>query len=297
MVSAQSVCIYFSGLTFRFLFPNPIPLPEDFADLLCEQCDSPDEEFTIQLLNKPLRPEGNPIPGRGGAAIYETEEGWLRIYTPLTAEDGCQVACLLRSDGKNLLYYPASRWDYYSSPFHCLHLIAGEALLLRHGAMLLHSSLVMQEGKCVLFSGPSGAGKSTQARLWQEHLGSQILNGDRCVIRSFDGVICGGGSPWCGTSGIRRREHGPIAGIFLVRQAPENKVTRLGAEAFVPLLTQTTVNSWDKAFMEQVTEMIAELIRRVPIYRLDCTPGPEAVVLAYHTLFHKEYPYETYQKR
>ena len=281
----QSVCIQFSELTFRFLFPSPIPLPEDFTDLLCEPCDCPDEEFTIELLKEPLRPEGNPIPGGAGAAIYETKEGWLRIYTPLIAEDGCQVACLLRSDGKNTLYYPASRWDYYSNPLHCLHLIAGEVLLLRHDGMLLHSSLVMQEGKCVLFSGPSGAGKSTQAQLWQEHLGSQIINGDRCLIRTIDGVICGGGSPWCGTSGIRRKEYGPIAGIFLVHQAPRNAVKRLGAEAFLPLLTQTTVNSWDKAFMEKVTEMIADLICQVPIYRLDCTADTEAVDLAHRTLF------------
>lgn len=297
METVRSVCICFSGLTFRFRFPNPIPLPEEFTDLLCGPCDSPDEEFTIELLTTPLRPDTDPIPGRAGITIYKTEEGWLRIYDSLIAKDGCQVACLLCSDRKNKLYYPASMWDFYSHPFRCLHLIAGEVLLLRHGAMLLHSSVVMQEGKCVLFSGPSGAGKSTQAQLWKDRLGSSIINGDRCLIRQLDGAFWGGGSPWCGTSGIRRKEMSPIAGIFLVCQAPENAVRRLGPDAFLPMLTQTTVNSWDRDFMNKVTGMIADLMIRVPVYRLECTVGTEAVELAYRTLFNKEIPYETHQKR
>lgn len=287
-MKTDRVCIRFSGLTFRFQFPNPIRVPEDFTDLLCSDCDFPDEEFTIQLLNEPLRPDGVPFRGGHGALIYPTKEGWLRIYAPLIAEDGCQVACLLCSDGKNILYYPASLWDYYSDPLHLLHLIAGEVLLLRHNALLLHSSLVMLHGRTVLFSGPSGAGKSTQAEIWRSHLDAQVLNGDRSVIMEKDGVFFAGGSPWCGTSSIRRPEQAPIAGIFLVRQADRNAVTRLSREALVPLLSQITLNSWDPAFMEKATDLVAKLMASVPIYRLDCRPDTQAADLAHQTLFPKE---------
>lgn len=285
-----SVCISFSGLTFRFSFPHPLALPAEFLDLRCEDSRQPDEAFEIRLLSEPLRPDSPATYLRPNLNIYNTKEGWLYIYPPLIAEDGCQVACLLCPDHKNILFYPASRWDFYSSPLHCLHLIAGEVLLLRYNAFLLHSSVVMLDGKAVLFSGPSGAGKSTQASLWAHHLGAQILNGDRCVVMRKEGSFYGGGSPWCGTSGIHRKEQAPIAGIFLVHQAPENSVRQLKREAFVPLLTQTTVNSWDAAFMQQVTQLLADLITEVPIYHLDCRPDRDAVALCYETLFRKEFP-------
>lgn len=281
----SSFCISFSGITIRFVLPSPVELPDEFAGLLCENTDSPDVEYKIQLLTAPLCPAEPPVFVGGGVRIYQTQEGWLRVYSALIAADGCQVACFLCPNGKNTLYYPSSMWDYYSSPLHCAHLIGGEYLLLRHDAFLLHSSVVQINGKSVLFSGPSCAGKSTQAELWRKHLGADILNGDRCVIMKKPGGFYGGGSLWCGTSGIYRQEQAPIAGIFLVNKAPKNHVVQLGFEAFTPLFSQTIVNSWDPDFMAKISALYAELLSRVPVYRLDCRPDKEAVQIAYDTLF------------
>lgn len=285
MPSDRSVCISFSGITIRFTFPTPPVLSEPFLALRCDDPGEVHEEFEIRLLNEPLRPEGAPTHSSPGLTIYPEEEGWLRIYSPLIAEDGCQVACLLCSDGKNVLYYPASRWDFYSNPLRCFHLIGCEILLLRRDALLLHSSVVMHQGKAVLFSGPPCAGKSTQAKLWADHLGAEIINGDRCVIMKRDGIFYGGGSPWAGTSGIYRPEQAPIAGIILVNKAPENSLQRLGIAAFTPLFTQTIVNSWDTLFMEKITRLFQELLLQVPVYRLNCRPDLEAVELVHRALF------------
>ncbi len=287
MESPFSVCIGFSGLTFRFTFPHYLDLPEEFSDFLCEDCSSPDEEIEVRLLTEPLRPAVKPLNAQIATEIYPTAEGELRIYPALTADDGCQVALLLRQDRKNILYYPASRWEFFSSPLRLFHLIAGEQLLIRHEAFLLHSSVVLCQGKTVLFSGPSGAGKSTQADLWVKHAGAEVLNGDRCVIREHDGIFWGGGSPWCGTSAIRKKEQAPIAGIFLLHKAYENAVLPLGIEAFMPLFTQITVNSWDTAFMSKATQMLADLITQVPVYRLSCRSDADAVKLAYKILFER----------
>lgn len=269
----------------RFVFPAPVALPEELAAFGCPDTGSADAEYEICLLSEPLCPPEPPFHVQRDIQIYQTEEGWLRIYSPLITDDGLQVACLLCPDGKNKLFYPVSRWDFFSAPLRCVHLIGGETLLLQHNALLLHSSVVELHGKTVLFSGPSGAGKSTQAALWQQHLGAQVLNGDRCVIRKMPDGFCGGGSPWAGTSGIYRRAYYPIAGIFLVRQAPVNQVQRLGAAAFSPLFSQTVVNSWDARFMEQVLRLFQELLGQVPVYLLSCRPDAEAVRLAHQTLF------------
>lgn len=278
-------CLRFSGITVRFVLPTPIVLPEDFAPFRCEDSAAADQEYTVQLLTEPLRPEGDLVCHHREADIYRTDKGWLHIHGVLGDEAGCQVACLFCSDGHHTLYYPASRWAYYSEVWHCTHLICGERLLLRHDAMLLHSSLVHYHGKAILFSGPSGAGKSTQARLWEEYAGAEVINGDRTVIMRRGDSFYGGGSMWSGTSGIYRPEQAPIAGIFLVEQAPENRLERLGFQAFVPLFSQTIVNSWDSQFMSQITQLYAQLLAQIPVYRLYCRPDKDAVTLCLKTLF------------
>ena len=277
--------IRFSGITVRFQLPDPIELPTHFELLQCEDLEQPDECYTLELLTTPLTPEGPMVHSEGEARIYHTEKGWLHIYPALGDGNGCQVACLFCPEGSHTIYYPASRWEEYSRVWNCTHLICGERLLLKNNALLLHSSVVLHEGKAILFCGPSGAGKSTQAQLWQEHLGAQILNGDRTVIRKSREGFLAGGSMWSGSSGIFCADHAPIAGIFLVEHGMGNRVQKLGFEAFKPLLTQTLVNSWDPEFMEQIVILLSELMDSIPIYRLSCRPEQAAVELVRDILF------------
>ena len=278
----------FSGLKVQFRLPSAIALPDHFADLQCEDTDQIDDRYTVDLLTEPLAPTEPMVRVNGEARIYLTEKGWLHIYPPLGDGNGCQVACLFCPDGDHTIYYPASRWEEYSRVWCCTHLICGELLLLRHQAVLLHSSIVLYQGKGLLFCGASGAGKSTQAELWHRHLGAKIINGDRTVIRKMPEGFWGGGSMWSGTSRIYHPEQAPIAGIFLVEHGAENRVEPLGFEAFKTLLTQTIVNSWDPDFMERATQLLAELMDSVPIYRLSCLPDTEAVELVKNTLFSPE---------
>jgi hypothetical protein len=286
MEAFQPACIRVCGIVIRFLLPGPVTLEKDASTFLCRDTETPDAEFEIRLIHTPLQPPEPPVHTEGALVIYQTPEGWLRMYLPLIAEDGCQVACLLRPNGKNILFYPASQWHRFAAPLRCLHLIGAETLLLHRDALLLHSSVVCKNGKAVLFSGPSGAGKSTQAALWEAHLGAKVVNGDRCVImRTPEGFI-GSGSPWAGTSGIYTDIQAPIAGIFLVTQAPKNRVERLGFSAFPALFSQTITNAWDEDYMVRITDLFQQLLLEVPVYRLYCRPDAQAAQLAYDTLFH-----------
>jgi hypothetical protein len=276
------------GIVVRFVCPTSIALPDNFLALRCEDTAAPHDIYTIHLLTKPLHPAEPMIASEGEARIYHTEKGWLHIYPALGDEEGCQVACLFCPDGHHTLYYPASRWAEYSEVLRCGHLICAERLLLRHDAILLHSSCVLCDGKMVLFSGPSGAGKSTQADLWHSHLDVPVINGDRTVIRLESGKFVASGSIWSGTSGVYRREQAPIAGIFLMDKAPYEAVERLGFGAFTPLFSQILVNSWDSAFMGKALDLLGALMEQVPVYRLSCRPIPKAVELGYETLFGKE---------
>jgi hypothetical protein len=78
----------------------------------------------------------------------------------------------------------------------------------------------------------------------------------------------------------------PIAGIFLVTQAPKNRVERLGFSAFPALFSQTITNAWDEDYMVRITDLFQQLLLEVPVYRLYCRPDAQAAQLAYDTLFH-----------
>ena len=288
MENKFSFCLEVSGITIRFVLPNEVRLPDHFEAFLCPDIEDPDEEYRLELLTAPLSPEAPLIHQEGDARIYATDRGWLHIHPSLGDDLGCQVACLFCPDGRHTLYYPASRWEDYSKTWRCAHLICGERFLLRHRAFLLHSSFVGIHGQAVLFSGPSGAGKSTMADLWHTHLGADILNGDRTVIQKHTDGFTAAGSMWAGSSQIYRRDRLPIRGVFLVTQAPENRVERLSFDAFIPLFSQTILNSWDPEFMAAISALYADFMEQIPIYRLYCRPDRQAVELAYQTLFGKE---------
>lgn len=285
MYKRRNAIIRFADISVRFCFPSQIDLPKDFEEFLVEEGTDVDVMYEIQLIDRPLHISGTLVTSYRGMQVYLTEEGTLRNYTPLTEKNGCQVACIFRKNQKNTLYYPSLKWDYYSQELHLLHLIGIEEVLIKHQALLLHSSVVKLGEHIVLFSGPSGIGKSTQAKLWETHLGAKVVNGDRCVIRKKKNAFWGSGSPWCGTSGIYSNEQAPIKGIFILKQASENSVRRLGIEAFKALYSQCIVNAWDRSFMEQLTELLGGLLKTVPVYELACRPDQEAVELAYQTLF------------
>lgn len=283
--------ISFSGLVFGFVFPEKISVPEEFQPLLYEGDKKTDEEYRIILCDSLPYPENHiPVFSTDEMRIYENEKGHLRVYG-----DGKSnfCACFIGNSGKNELYFLRESWNFYSSPFRVLHLIAGEKVLLRHSSFLLHSSVVTINNSSVLFCGESGAGKSTQAALWEKYLSAEIINGDRCLVTKKDNCFYGGGSPWCGTSGIRKSSSFPVAGIFIVEKSSYNEAVLLNSGAFLSLYKNCTVNTWDKSFVYNLTELLSQLVSSVPVYKLYCRMDEEATKTAYKALFGEKKRYES----
>lgn len=153
-----------------------------------------------------------------------------------------------------------------------------ERLLLRHGALQLHASVIEWRGQGILFTAPSGTGKSTQAQLWQDAEDARIINGDRGIMRRMDGTYRVYGSPYAGTSEIYVNQSAPVGAVVVLSQGQENRLERLRpAEAFRKLYRETTVAAWDAGFVERVTELLTDLIGAVPVYHLSCRPDTGAV--------------------
>ena len=150
-------------------------------------------------------------------------------------------------------------------------------ILAERGMLVLHSSYVLRkEGDAILFSGASGIGKSTQAELWREFASARVINGDRALIDVDRGIAHG--IFYSGTSGICENHSAPIRAIVLPEQRAENRVfVPAHREAFMRLLNQCSYYPWDAESAALMTELVARLVGRVPIYRLGCRKDEGAV--------------------
>ena len=162
--------------------------------------------------------------------------------------------------------------------FELLMYLCLERILIERGCLVLHSSHVAIDGKGLVFSAPSQTGKSTQAELWRNDAGAEVMNGDRSVLRKWQGHWYAFGCPMCGTSNIHRQGGEPLTNIVMLAQGPDNTARRIrGMEAFRQIYPQITVSNWDTAFAQKAMDLVNDLLSEVPVWHYTCTKEPEAV--------------------
>ncbi len=150
--------------------------------------------------------------------------------------------------------------------------------LLNRGACVLHASYIDVGGEAILFSGPSGVGKSTQAGLWVQHAGAEVINGDRALLREDDGGWKAYGYPSCGTSGICINRTLPLRAIVILSQGRENRVERMAAGAAIrALISATEFYPWHQGEFDLALRVAERIVSRVSILHLVCTPDQNAV--------------------
>lgn len=185
-----------------------------------------------------------------------------------------------------------SEWNeatsYFTAPsgMYALPLAAICSKYSYYGAFLMHASCVDLNGKGLIFAGNSGVGKTTQAQLWQKYLGAEIINGDKAFVREIGGSFYGCGLPWKGSSDYCLNKKTELNGIVVLRQAPENKITKLDAvqatEYFMPHIF---LPHWDRKCLDNVLCTFEKVINNVPVVLLECRPDEDAVKLVYNSLF------------
>lgn len=155
-----------------------------------------------------------------------------------------------------------------------------EGLLIRHDRICFHASCIRTEKGGILFSGPSGIGKSTQARLWCEHRGAELINGDRPILQKTAEGFLAWGSPYAGSSRCFVNDSVPVRALVFLAQEPRNRIRRLGAaDAFRRIYGQLTMYSWDRFFAGRACDLALGLAEQVPCWELGCVPDVSAVEL------------------
>ena len=159
-------------------------------------------------------------------------------------------------------------------------------ILCNAGHFQMHSAVVTCHGKGIAFCGIPGAGKSTQAHLWEQYRDAQALNLDQPAILFEAGQVLVSGSPWSGKEDCYLPDTAPLAAIFFVEQAPENRVIPMTpGEAFAHLLPNNYLYPVSPEYGALHQAAVLRVAQNVPAYRLLCTISEEAVEVAYRAVF------------
>ena len=158
---------------------------------------------------------------------------------------------------------------------------------VRLGAVPIHSSVVVCDGRAVMCLGESGTGKSTHTHLWLEHIaGTHLLNDDSPIVSLVDGEVRVYGSPWSGKTDCYLQESYPIAGLLRLEQRKENTIRKLGVvESFAALQPSCPPSlAKDEHCMDLLADFISNVIEHVPVYRMGCLPDVDAARLSHKTI-------------
>ncbi len=267
-----------AGLRTVLRTPNEITISPNLLPFLCQAHAEIDCAIELQSCTQLPAFAGSGV--WNGPEYYESCGGTLRNFHCHALHSAAFALTEHFENGNIKISVLPDCLHYFSGSAGILNHISLETLLLQHFGLLLHASLIKFSGKAIAFTGPSGIGKSTQANIWQQHLGAQIINGDRAAVRKTSTDWVAYGSPFAGTSGIYKNDSAPLAAIIVLQQASENRLQPLHpTEALRHIYPELSIHHWDKAFVAKATDIAIALLTDVPIYLLECRPDESAALL------------------
>lgn len=269
----------FAGVEIAVSAPDEIMYDEDrhLAPFRVNEVTNP-HHFTFSRVEQLSSPEGEEVTVQPAFTVYRCAGGTTR-YINVTGGDWQSASMRACHCGRE--HAVEVKQNLYPNGITAktvLNAIMAEHLVVEEGGVVFHCSYIAKDGKAILFTAPSGTGKSTQAELWRELRGAEIVNGDRAVIRVTDEGVLACGIPFAGSSEYCNNETLPIAAIVYLGQAPQTTIRPLrGYEAFARLWEGCSINLWDKQDVAAVSELVQRVVEEIPLYHLPCTPDESAV--------------------
>lgn len=165
-----------------------------------------------------------------------------------------------------------------------------------YGVLLQHASVIKLSDASGSFSafcflGKSGTGKSTHSSLWLKNIpGTELLNDDNPAIRfNEEGEAFVYGTPWSGKTPCYKNDCAPLAGFADLKQAPYNKIKRRSPiESYASLLPTFSNLKWEKHVADGINNTVTELIKKVPVFFLECLPDADAALTSYKAMTGKQ---------
>jgi len=190
----------------------------------------------------------------------------LAFHVGLEAPEAVRASCRVAKNVSRaeLTVHPSAWKDgICQSPLkYPLDQILSWGLLSKIGGALLHAAVAVKDGVGIVFAGRSGAGKSTLAGLCHA-AGWRILNDDRAVVFRRGGEWRVAGTPWHGSGRFAEAAEVPLGGVYLLKQARENRIEPLAAaQARLALLDVAAVpwfaEEWSQGMLDGLDRLVRE---------------------------------------
>lgn len=155
-----------------------------------------------------------------------------------------------------------------------------------HDSLLIHASLVRNNGWGYPFIAKSGTGKSTQAGMWLRYIpGCDLMNDDNPIIRILDKEVFIYGSPWSGKTPCYRQVKAKLKAITHISRAKENAIeVQPTLDAFASVLSSCSTMKWDSSITDHICNTIGKIIEQIPVYTLHCLPDKESAEICYQEI-------------
>jgi hypothetical protein len=259
----QSYNLRFAGMLFRILSPRALRLPENLNSFLTDEIEEDRPDWIVEVSFGTDHVEYGE---RDFVKCFPWKDG--ECFWRIVPADGDRTCRLIVPDGIADQFVLNANWTLF---------LMIDRMLLPFDRLILHASAVIHEGQAILFTAPSGTGKSTQASLWEDCVGAEIINGDKVILSAGDVPIAYGG-PIAGTSRIFKDVWAPVRAIVYLHQGSENTLTFLDRRhAFMALYSQAVKSSDDAAFNEALIPLIEKIVEKTPVVDYYCQPNASAV--------------------
>ena len=144
--------------------------------------------------------------------------------------------------------------------------------LPRYDAILMHGAAIADGDSAYLITAPSGVGKTTHVNNWLASFGDSVhvLNGDKPIVRYFDGTPFVCGTPWQGKEGLGVREKKKLGAIVIFRRGEINRAEQVEAQnVSEKLLSQIYIPRGIEE-MQAALSLLDRLLSDIPIIVAEC---------------------------
>lgn len=223
--------------------------------------------------------------GNGDTCVDRFGDGSYQFIIKDIAGNDC---CLLQADSSFRSCRCALNGDAGMRQFglnNALMLVYAFAGSFRH-TVLVHASLVRQNGYGYAFIAKSGTGKSTQVSNWLKYIpGCDLMNDDNPIVRIIGGEAFIYGSPWSGKTPCYRNVKARLGAITRISRDDRNWVEQEKAvPAFASVLPSCSTMKWDSGVFNAVCDTVTEVVKTTGIYNLHCLPDRESAIVCHEAI-------------